>query len=105
VVSPIPQCYVLNLRIFLKLAAHKNVITQGTSTDTNIKILIKKNVNISRRFQKICKAEQIQNIQIAPAYNTRIRDVVDIVNKDIFIQAFSVINHKYLPQQTKENSF
>jgi len=88
------------LKNLLKLTAQKKVVTQGT-TDTNIAILIKKNGNISRQFQKISKAEWIQSIKIAPAYNTRIRDGVDLVSKDIFIQAFQVVNHKYLTTENK----
>jgi len=75
------------------------------SPNTNIFIIISKSKNISQNYRKACGIDLVKSIKIAPAYNTRIRDRVDLVSKELYIKAYNVIRHKFLPLKTKENSF
>jgi len=66
--------------------------------------MVSRNRNMSQLFNKTCKKMAANNIDIAPAYNTRIRDRIDVPTKEEFKSAFFMIKHKYLPLKTKDNS-
>jgi len=66
--------------------------------------MVSRNRNMSQLFNKACKKMAANNIGVAPAYNTRIRDRVDVPSREEFKSAFFMIKHKYLPLKTKDNS-
>jgi len=98
---PLLQFKLKNLLRLIKM----NQSLQPNVINTNIFTIVMKSFNISRQYRKLCRIERSNAIKIAPAFNTRIRDSIDSIDRNKFTQAFQVIQYKYLPLKTKENSF
>jgi len=60
---------------------------------------------MSQQYSKACKKMDKKRIGMAPAYDMRLRDRIDVPSNEEFNSAFLVIKHKYLPLKTKDNSF
>jgi len=67
--------------------------------------MFSRNRNMSQQYSKACKKMDKKRIGMAPAYDTRLRNRIDVPSKEEFNSAFLVIKHKYLPLKTKDNSF
>jgi len=92
------------LRIFAKNFADLVKYDTRAGLSSALQQMFSRNRNMSPQYNKACKKTDKKRIGMAPAYDTRLRDRVDVPSKEEFNSAFLVVKHKYLPLKTKDNS-
>jgi len=98
-----PQiCFKLRILVknFVDLIKHDTRVGLNSA----LQQMMSRNRNMSQQYNKVCKKMAGDKIGMAPAYNTRIRDRIDVPSRDEFKSAFFMVKHKYLPLKTKDNS-
>jgi hypothetical protein len=61
--------------------------------------------NVSQRIRKMDMEQARNDHEIAPAFQTRMRDHIATVNENDFAAAYHMVQHPLLSSKTKENSF
>jgi hypothetical protein len=61
--------------------------------------------NVSQRIRKFDMEQARNEHEIAPAFQTRMRDHIATVNENDFAAAYHMVQHPLLSSKTKENSF
>ena len=97
----------LRLKTFAKKIQEKKYPISGKTilNCTSGTLLMRGEKHLSQVHKKIIDFELTEEIKIAPAYNTRIRDQVYRPDPDTFKNAYKILEMPWIPSKTKEIVF
>ena len=78
---------------------------RGHTEMTGLKVMFEESGKMSQRYNKEIRRTVDRGIGVPSSYRTRIRDGINVPDKETYCNSYKIVKDKNIPSKTKEISF